>query len=257
MLSSLPRYYSDLAGAENASKYQTGIYLAGSATAEFVADIFLCPFEAVKVRILSLCLTLLLADDECRAEPPPSRHAGQGADQPDLGCGPWRRYAEAHCPGGLWRVSAPSLQCGTSWALPVEFASFCLNLVSRARPTRSDAPSVLSRDPIRPTSRRLYRGLTSLWGRQIPYTMMKFASFEKTVVALYECANQLSDPRKRGPTRAGVALFASIIEPCVDLQARHPEAEGAVLEGRAARCQLRRRLHRRCAIGSDTSLADA
>lgn len=34
--------------------------------------------------------------------------------------------------------------------------------------------------------RRLYRGLSSLWGRQIPYTMMKFASFEKTVVALYE-----------------------------------------------------------------------
>lgn len=33
---------------------------------------------------------------------------------------------------------------------------------------------------------RLYRGLSSLWGRQIPYTMMKFASFEKTVVALYE-----------------------------------------------------------------------
>lgn len=46
---SINRYYSDLAGAENASKYQTGIYLAGSATAEFVADIFLCPFEAVKV----------------------------------------------------------------------------------------------------------------------------------------------------------------------------------------------------------------
>ena len=27
----------------------------------------------------------------------------------------------------------------------------------------------------------LYRGLTSLWGRQIPYTMMKFSCFEKTV----------------------------------------------------------------------------
>lgn len=32
---------------------------------------------------------------------------------------------------------------------------------------------------------RLYRGLPSLWGRQIPYTMMKFAAFERTVQALY------------------------------------------------------------------------
>lgn len=26
-----------------------------------------------------------------------------------------------------------------------------------------------------------YKGLTPLWGRQVPYTMMKFASFERTV----------------------------------------------------------------------------
>merc|ERR1711937_487672 len=31
-----------------------------------------------------------------------------------------------------------------------------------------------------------FRGLKPLWMRQIPYTMMKFACFEKTVVALYE-----------------------------------------------------------------------
>lgn len=30
-----------------------------------------------------------------------------------------------------------------------------------------------------------YRGLPPLWGRQIPYTMMKFSSFEKTVEYLY------------------------------------------------------------------------
>ena len=29
-----------------------------------------------------------------------------------------------------------------------------------------------------------YKSLVPLWGRQIPYTMMKFACFEKTVVAL-------------------------------------------------------------------------
>jgi hypothetical protein len=39
-----------MAGEEVAKKYQTLIFLAGSASAEFFADIALCPFEAVKVR---------------------------------------------------------------------------------------------------------------------------------------------------------------------------------------------------------------
>merc|ERR1712044_43718 len=30
-----------------------------------------------------------------------------------------------------------------------------------------------------------YKGLKPLWGRQIPYTMMKFACFERTVEAIY------------------------------------------------------------------------
>lgn len=33
---------------------------------------------------------------------------------------------------------------------------------------------------------RLYKGIQPLWGRQIPYTMMKFACFENTVEALYK-----------------------------------------------------------------------
>ncbi|CAA2956200.1 mitochondrial phosphate carrier 3, mitochondrial-like [Olea europaea subsp. europaea] len=45
------KYYSDLAGPENAVKYKTLIYLVGSASAEVIADIALCPFEAVKVRV--------------------------------------------------------------------------------------------------------------------------------------------------------------------------------------------------------------
>lgn len=44
------RTYADMAGPEIAAKYQTLIFLAGSASAEFFADIALCPFEAVKVR---------------------------------------------------------------------------------------------------------------------------------------------------------------------------------------------------------------
>lgn len=31
-----------------------------------------------------------------------------------------------------------------------------------------------------------YKGLVPLWCRQIPYTMMKFASFEKTLELLYQ-----------------------------------------------------------------------
>lgn len=45
------KFYSDLAGPENAVRYKTYIYLAGSASAEFIADIALCPLEAVKVRM--------------------------------------------------------------------------------------------------------------------------------------------------------------------------------------------------------------
>lgn len=43
--------YSTLAGEENAYKYRGLIYLAGSASAEFFADIALCPMEMVKVKV--------------------------------------------------------------------------------------------------------------------------------------------------------------------------------------------------------------
>lgn len=43
--------YSELAGEEVATKYKTAIFLSASASAEFIADVGLCPFEAVKVRM--------------------------------------------------------------------------------------------------------------------------------------------------------------------------------------------------------------
>jgi hypothetical protein len=33
---------------------------------------------------------------------------------------------------------------------------------------------------------RFYKGIVPLWARQIPYTMMKFACFERTVELLYK-----------------------------------------------------------------------
>ena len=45
------KFYADLAGEEAAATYKTSLYLTASASAEFFADIGLCPFEAVKVRM--------------------------------------------------------------------------------------------------------------------------------------------------------------------------------------------------------------
>ena len=43
--------YSNMLGEENTYLWRTSLYLAASASAEFFADIALCPMEAVKVRI--------------------------------------------------------------------------------------------------------------------------------------------------------------------------------------------------------------
>ncbi|KAF8052662.1 hypothetical protein N665_1523s0017 [Sinapis alba] len=104
------KYYSDLAGPEYAAKYKTLIYLAGSASAEVIADIALCPFEAVKVRV--------------QTQPGFARGMSDG----------FPKFVKSEGFGGL------------------------------------------------------YKGLAPLWGRQIPYTMMKFASFETIVEMIYKYA---------------------------------------------------------------------
>ncbi|PKA60252.1 Mitochondrial phosphate carrier protein 3, mitochondrial [Apostasia shenzhenica] len=102
------KYYSDIAGPEYAVKYKTLIYLAGSASAEFIADVALCPFEAVKVRV----------------------------------------------------QTQPGFARGLSDGLP--------------KFVKSEG------------ALGLYKGIVPLWGRQIPYTMMKFASFETIVELIYK-----------------------------------------------------------------------
>ncbi|CAK0783171.1 Mitochondrial phosphate carrier protein 3, mitochondrial [Coccomyxa viridis] len=100
--------YADMAGPENAAKYQTLLFLAGSASAEFFADIGLCPWEAVKVKVQTV----------------PGFAKGLSDGMP--------KFIQQEGVAGLWK------------------------------------------------------GITPLWGRQIPYTMMKFACFENTVQALYK-----------------------------------------------------------------------
>ncbi|KAF4213786.1 hypothetical protein CNMCM8980_005927 [Aspergillus fumigatiaffinis] len=103
------KFYSDLVGPERAHKWKTSVYLAASASAEFIADVALCPFEAVKVR--------------------------------------------------------------TQTTIPPEFKG-----------TFSGISQVIGKEGVA----GLYKGLYPLWGRQIPYTMMKFASFETIVEAIYK-----------------------------------------------------------------------
>jgi len=123
------KFYCDLVGAENAYKYKTSVYLAASASAEFIADLALCPFEAVKVRMQTTI-------------PPFAKGTFDG-------------------------ISSVVAKEGTAG---------------------------------------LYKGLYPLWGRQIPYTMMKFASFETIVEMIYErLPGQKSDYGKGAQTGVSFA----------------------------------------------------
>lgn len=100
--------YANALGEELSYTWRTSLYLAASASAEFFADIALCPLEACKVRI-----------------------------QTQPGCSPLLRKV---------------------------------------------LPQIVKQEGFG----GLYKGLGPLWMRQIPYTMMKFAAFERTVELLYK-----------------------------------------------------------------------
>jgi len=138
------RQYSLLAGPENAEKYKTLLFLSASASAEFLADIALCPFEAVKVRMQ----------------------------------------------GGI-----PSPYKGT------------LDGFSKVTAKEGVAG--------------LYKGLYPLWGRQIPYTMMKFASFETIVEMIYHrLPGQKSDYSKAAQT--GVSFVGGYLAGILCAIVSHP-----------------------------------
>ena len=101
--------YSDVVGPDFYSKYKTGVFLAASFSAEFLADIALCPWETIKVKTQTTI-------------PPYASSVWDG----------WSKITATEGIAGL------------------------------------------------------YKGLIPLWFRQIPYTMVKFASFEKTVEQIYK-----------------------------------------------------------------------
>jgi solute carrier family 25 (mitochondrial phosphate transporter), member 3 len=112
---------------------KTLVYLGASASAEFLADLALCPFEAVKVRMQT---TL----------PPFAPTAREG----------WQKIVASEGYAGL------------------------------------------------------YKGLVPLWGRQIPYTMVKFATFEETVSLIYR---MLGKPKESysGLQQTGVSFLGGYV----------------------------------------------
>ncbi|GAA5795011.1 hypothetical protein HPULCUR_000362 [Helicostylum pulchrum] len=101
--------YANMVGEETAHKHRTFIFLGASASAELIADVLLCPMEALKVRM---------------------------------------------------QTSIPPF----------------------AKTTSEGFKKIMATEGIK----GFYKGLVPLWCRQVPYTMVKFASFEKTVEILYK-----------------------------------------------------------------------
>ncbi|CAF1108456.1 unnamed protein product [Adineta ricciae] len=129
----LKNFYSVILGEQNAYLYRTLVYLLASASAEFLADVALAPWEAIKVRI-------------------------QTQDN--------------------W---ASTLQQG----LPKFYAEEGLA--------------------------GLYKGLVPLWLRQIPYTMMKFACFERTKEVLYKYLLRKRPERRTKKEELGITFLAGYV----------------------------------------------
>jgi solute carrier family 25 phosphate transporter 3 len=136
--------YSDLAGPENAIKYKDAIFLAGSASAEFFADMALVPMETVKVR------------------------------------------------------------------MQTTFPPFANGVVSGVN-------GVIAKDG----AGALFKSLPSLWGRQIPYTMMKFWSFEATVAKIYASLGKPKDEYNK-LQQLGVSAVAGYIAGVFCAVVSHP-----------------------------------
>lgn len=139
------------------------IFLGASASAEFLADLALCPFEAIKVRMQT---TL-----------PPF---------------------------------ASSLREGLSKVIATEgYAGYVQN--SMFRHWRE----------VKLIQSSLYKGLYPLWGRQIPYTMCKFATFETTVDKIYQ---YLGKPKSsyNGLQQTGVSFLGGYIAGIACAVISHP-----------------------------------
>ncbi|ODV58187.1 Cu/Pi carrier [Ascoidea rubescens DSM 1968] len=125
--------YSNLIGKELSEKYKTTLYLSASASAEFLADIFLCPFESIKVKTQT-------------SIPPFANNVVDG-----------------------------------------------FNKIMKSEGVYG-----------------FYKGLYPLWFRQIPYTMVKFATFERVVELIYSYLPKKKSEYSLG-TQTGVSFLGGYI----------------------------------------------
>ncbi|CAF1132298.1 unnamed protein product [Adineta steineri] len=137
-------FYSKMLGEEKTYLYRTAIYLGAGASAEFIADIALAPFEATKIRI----------------------------------------------------------QTQDNWA----------------RNLREGMPKLYAEEGFT----GFYKGIVPLWFRQIPYTMMKFACFERTVEALYKYVVPKSREQCSKLEQLGVSFVAGYTAGIICAVVSHP-----------------------------------
>ncbi|KAF5961504.1 hypothetical protein HYC85_002713 [Camellia sinensis] len=209
------KYYSDIAGPEYAAKYKTLIYLAGSASAEAIADVALCPFEAVKVRV--------------QTQPGFARGLADGLP----------KFVKSEGILGLYKGLVPL------WGRQIPCGSYFLGATSavyfpQEAPTLDAIPVVREFSDVFPEDL-----LDTLVDREIeftietqPDTMMKFASFETIVEMLYKYAiptpkDECSKPLQLGVSFAGgyVAgvLCAIVSHPADNLVSFLNNAKGATV----------------------------
>jgi solute carrier family 25 phosphate transporter 3 len=110
--------YGEMVGQENAYKYKVLLYCCASASAEFFADMLLCPWETVKLKVQTVGIDKWL----------------QGESQ---------GYAKGAVDG------LPKLLAEEGWG-------------------------------------GAFKIISPLWGRQIPYTVIKFVAFEAIIEQIYK-----------------------------------------------------------------------
>ncbi|KAJ2806396.1 Cu/Pi carrier [Coemansia guatemalensis] len=137
--------YSRAAGQQVAQRHKTPLYLAASASAEFFADLMLCPMEALKVKQQTSTT----------------------------------RFATSFT-GGLSRIYRSEGLGG------------------------------------------FYKGIVPLWLRQIPYTMVKFASFENIVEAIYKHALKRPKDSFSKPQQLGVTFVSGYLAGILCAIVSHP-----------------------------------
>lgn len=83
---------------------------------------------------------------------------------------------------------------------------------------------------IRLTRTSLYKGLYPLWGRQVPYTMVKFATFESAVSQIYKT---LGKPKEHynALQQTGVAFLGGYIAGIGAAVVSHPAGMRTTLQG--------------------------